>query len=105
VDKVLDSEIKRAREEGSKLVLTNETGAGGRNKLVVTIDANAQGDFTNDWLKNKTITESDNRRIYRFDAETKLLEALKIYIYPEKGKEVLVLEIKDIEYNIDIDYS
>jgi outer membrane lipoprotein-sorting protein len=103
VDKVLDSEIKRAREEGSKLVLTNETGAKGRNKLVVTIDANAQGDFTNDWLKNKYITASNNRRIYRFDAKTKLLEALKIYIYPEKSKEVLVFEIKDIEYNIDID--
>jgi len=103
VDKVLDSEIQRAEDRSSRFTLTNEKGFFGRNKLVLTIDANAQGDFTNDWCKNKYITNSDNRRIYTFDPKTKLLERLKIYIYPSEKQKVLAFEIRQIEYNIDID--
>ncbi|MCJ7730364.1 MAG: hypothetical protein MUO27_10880 [Sedimentisphaerales bacterium] len=99
VDKVLDSEIQRAHEQGSELT----SKAGGRNKLVVTVDAKAQGDFTSDWCRNRSIYESDNRRIYTFDAETKLLEGLEIYIYPSEKQKVLVFEVRKIEYNVDID--
>ena len=105
VDKVLDSEIRLAQVESSELLLTNEKGPDGRNKLVVTIEALAQGDYTNDWLKNKGISDSDNRRIYRFDAQTKLLESLEVYVHTDEGDEndVLVFEITDIEYNLEID--
>jgi hypothetical protein len=99
VDKVLDSEIRLAREQGSELTTKTD----GRNKLVVIVDANAQGDLTNDWLKNKYITASKNRRIYRFDDKTKLLEGLEIYIYPSEKQKLLVFEIRKIEYNVDID--
>jgi outer membrane lipoprotein-sorting protein len=98
VDKVLDSEIQRAHKQGSEL----STKTDGKNKLVVIVDANAQGDLTNDWLKNKYITASKNRRIYRFDDKTKLLEGLEIYIYPSEKQELLVFEVRKIEYNIDI---
>jgi len=99
VDKVLDSEIQRAQKQGSELTTKTD----GKNKLVVIIDANAQGDFANDWSKNKYITTSNNRRIYRFDDKTKLLEGLEIYIYPSEKRKVLVFEVRQIEYNIDID--
>jgi outer membrane lipoprotein-sorting protein len=99
VDKVLDSEIRHAQEQGSELT----SKAGGRNKLVVTVDAKAQGDFTSDWCRNRTIYESDNHRIYTFDAETKLLEGLEIYIYPSEKQKVLIFEVRKIEYNVDID--
>jgi len=103
VDKVLDSEVKLAQQRDSELLLTHEKDANGVDKLVVVVDAFALGDFTNDWCKNTSIVESDNRRIYRFDAETKLLEGLQVYVYPEDGEEVLVFETTDIQYNIDID--
>ena len=104
VDQVLDSEVRLAERQGSELVLSHEQGADGVRKLLVTVEAKAQGDLTNDWLKNKSIIHSDNRRVYRFDAQTKLLEGLQVYVHAEKG-EVLVFEITKIEYNLDIDPS
>jgi outer membrane lipoprotein-sorting protein len=102
VDKVLDSEIKLAQEQGSELLLTHQHGPDGKDKLLVSIEALAQGNFTNDWLKNKSISASDNLRIYTFDAETKLLETLEVYVHTT-GEDVMVLQITDIEYNLDID--
>jgi len=102
VDQLLDNEIKLAQQQGSELILTHEKDEAGNDKLVVTVEAFAQGDFTNDWMKNKSIPESDNRRIYRFDAKTKLLEDLKVYDYTDEN-DVLVFEITEIKYNIDID--
>jgi len=101
VDKVLDGEIRLAQKQGSELLLTHEKGFDGKGKLIVTIEALAQGDFTNDWLKNKSISSSDNLRIYTFDAETKLLKSLEVYVHTEK-EDVLVLQITDIEYNLDL---
>jgi hypothetical protein len=102
VDKILDEELRLATEEGSELLLTHEQGTDGRQKLIVTVEAKAQGDFTNDWCKNTSISESDNYRIYQFDAETKLLEGLEVYVHSH-DEDVLVLEITDIEFNLDID--
>jgi len=104
VDGVLDSEIKRAQQERSELVLSHETGADGRKKLVVTVEAIAKGDFTHDWLRNKSIPASDNYRVYCFDAETKLLETLHVYVHVDDKVEndVLVFEITNIEYNREL---
>lgn len=102
VDKVLDSEVQLAQKQGSELLLTHEKGPDGKDKLLVSVEAKAQGDFTNDWLKNKFICASDNRRIYTFDAETKLLETLEVYVRADRG-DVLVLQISEIKYNLDVD--
>jgi len=102
VNKVLDSEIKLAQEQGSELLLTHSTGLDGKDKLLVSVEALAQGDFTYDWLKNKSIDASDNLRIYTFDAESKLLETLEVYVHTD-GEDVMVLQIADIEYNLEID--
>lgn len=101
-DQVLNREIRLSEEQGSELRLTREKGAGGRRKLIVTVEAKAQGDFTNDWCKNSSISESDNYRIYQFDAETKLLEGLEVYVHAQ-DEDVLVLEVTHIEYNFDIE--
>ena len=102
IDKVLDSEFHLAQKEDSQLSLTHSKGSDGSDKLVVTVEASAKGDFSNDWCKNSSIIESDNRRIYTFDAQTKLLEGLQVYIHA-KQEDVLVFEITDIKYNTDID--
>ena len=53
VDQVLDRQLKLAEKHGSALELTQEEGDDGAPKLVVTVEAVAKGDYTNDWLKNK----------------------------------------------------
>jgi len=102
VDKIIERELQLARQEGSDFELFRETGPDGREKMVVTVTATARGDFTNDYLKNKGFEESDNTRTYTFDAQTSLLEGLDIYINTDQN-DVLVFELTDIEYNIDID--
>jgi len=105
VHKVLDSEFQLAKQQNSELLLTHEKNPDGADKLVVTVEALAQGDFTNDWLKNSGIPQSDNCRIYTFDAKTKLLESLEVYVHTDETDEndILVFEITDIKYNVSID--
>jgi outer membrane lipoprotein-sorting protein len=100
-DKLLEAQLQSAQQNDWELALTHATGEDGRAKVIVTIEAKAEGDFTNDYLKNKAIDQSDNRRVYWFDAQTKLLEGLQVYIHTDK-EDVLVLEIEDIEYNCDL---
>ncbi|UCC31321.1 MAG: zf-HC2 domain-containing protein [Phycisphaerales bacterium] len=102
VDRVLDSELRLAAKNGWDLQLTHEEGSDGAYQLAVTIEADAQGDFTNDWLKNKSIPDSDHRRVFRFDAEHKRLEDLEVWVHGE-DEDVLVLDIEEIIYNPDID--
>jgi hypothetical protein len=98
VHEVLQGELRLAKEQGSDLALHRTAGPGGEPKLHVVVEARAQGDYTHDWCRNKSITASDNRRVYRFDAETKLLEALEVHVHTGSG-DVLVLKITDIRYN------
>jgi len=70
--------------------------------LYVAVTSKAQGNFINDYLKNKSVLESDNRREYLFDNKTKLLKGLKVYLLDNK-KEVLILNIESIEYDTVID--
>lgn len=103
VNRLLDYEMRLAEEQGSELVLKYETGADGAPKLVVEIEAAAQGDYTaSDYSRNSSVSESDNLRVYQFDAETKLLEGLRVYVHTDQ-EDVLVFEITGIEYNVDID--
>lgn len=102
VDKVLESELRMAVDEGSELELRRETSDDGREKLVVVVEAKAQGEYTNDYLRNSSIEDSDNQRVYWFDAETKLLEGLEVYMHTDDG-DVLVLEMVEITYNVEIE--
>lgn len=73
-------------------------------ELRMTIISKAQGNFINDYRKNKSIQESDNRREYTFDSSTKLLKGLKIFII-DGEKETLIVDIVKIDYNIPLDSS
>jgi type II secretory pathway pseudopilin PulG len=101
---ILDSEKRLAQQQGSQISITREEGDDGATKLVLTVEAKAQGDFANDWCKNRTIVESDNRRVYRFDAQSNLLEGLQVYVHAKEG-DVLVFEVTKIEYDTAIDPS
>lgn len=101
-DKLLDMQLQSAQKNGWPLEMTHKAGEDGTDKTVVAVEVKAEGDYANDYLKNKSITDADTRRIYRFDTTTKLLENLQVYIHTP-SKDVLVLEVSQIEYNKEID--
>ena len=73
----------------------------GVDKIVLEVESFANVPV-DDYLRNKFISDSDNLRIYYFDAQTKLLQSLEIYVHVE-DEDVLVFEITDIELNTEID--
>ncbi|MHC4527675.1 MAG: anti-sigma factor family protein, partial [Planctomycetota bacterium] len=104
VNGLLHSELQRAQQrKDAELFMRHET-VDGRELLVLEVDVLAQGDFTNDYLKNKFISKSDHTRVYYFDAESKLLKGFEIYVHAD-GNDVLVFETTDIEYNVAINES
>ncbi len=87
--------------KGWKLNLAEERAADGRTKSIVTIEA--KSDLPdNDYLKNQQFDYSDTRRVYRFDAQSGLLEAVQIYLTRSSG-DVLIFEVNQIDYNQPID--
>ena len=46
------------------------------NTITLTIKAKANGDFTNNYMLNSSIPESDNRRVYTFDTGDKTAEII-----------------------------
>ncbi len=65
---------------------------------MLVITRKAQGDFTNDWLKNKAIDYADHTRVYRFDAVTKLPISLEVVV-DKGGRNISVLELTRFTYN------
>jgi hypothetical protein len=95
--KIFEKELSNLNDPDSKVEIT-ETSEG----IQMNISSKAKGNFLNDYLKNKSITQSDNRRDYIFDRITKLLKSLKIYII-ENGKETLILETISVDFNVPVD--
>jgi outer membrane lipoprotein-sorting protein len=97
----ISNELNNATAKGWKLNLAVEQGADGRTKSVVTVQA--KSDLPdNDYLKNQQFDYADTRRVYRFDAQSGLLEAVQIYLTRNSG-DVLIFEVDQIDYNQAID--
>ena len=102
---LFESERKVAEHSNSIVRVTTEVGADDRKKTILTISANAQGDFSeSNHRKNTSIIESDNIRIYTFDTETSRCEGMQVYIRTERGN-VLVFETANIQYNAPLKLS
>jgi hypothetical protein len=101
ISNAITNELKNAAAHGWKLDLTEERGADGRKKAIVTVHAKS-GLPDDDYMKNKFIGVSDTRRVYRFDAQSDLLEAVQIYLVRPPG-EVLIFDLGQIDYNQPID--
>lgn len=87
---LLEEEQAAAREGGTVM----ET----QGVRTLTVRRKAQGDFTNAWARNKSIQESDNTCIYRFDSASRRLEGVQVNITVD-GREVTVLELTGFRYN------
>lgn len=94
---ILEKE-KAAAEKGNGKYRIRETDS----EIHLTIEAKAQGKFTNNYLLNSSVEESDNRREYIFDRETGLIRSLKVFVL-EKNRETLVIETTGIIYNAPVD--
>jgi hypothetical protein len=100
VKDLVDEELKSALAKGWDLKLAHDD-SGGVKKLLVTIEAKAE-EYDKPELKNNYVDTSDTRRVYSFDAATKRLEAIRIYLH-EKDKEELIFEADNIEYDKPMD--
>lgn len=97
----ISTELKTARAKGWKVSVAKKTGADGRSKSVVTVMVKS-GLPKSDYSKNSFIDEADTRRVYRFDAQSKLLESVQIYLARTNG-EVQIFDLSQIDYNEPID--
>ena len=97
----ISNELHNAQAKGWKLDTSEETAADARVKSIVTIHAKS-GIAENDYLKNSFFDNTDTRRVYRFDAQTKLLEAVQFYLVRPSG-ETLIFDLNQIDYNQPID--
>jgi hypothetical protein len=96
-DRVLQSELLSARQGKSQATLTNPTDRAS-HETMLRVARRAEGDLTNDWLRNKSVLESDHTCVYRFDAPTNRLAGLQVLVH-SGGQDVPVFEITNIVYN------
>jgi outer membrane lipoprotein-sorting protein len=101
LSKTLENELSAIKAHGWPMTLTQEQGADGKSKSVITVEAKS-GLLTGDYLKNMFFGSADTRRVYRFDDESELLESVNIYVHSDSG-EKLVFELDEIDYNQPID--
>ena len=81
----ISNELRHAQAQGWKLGLTEETGADGRLKSIVTVHAKC-GLPDDDYTQNKFLHDADTRRVYRFDAQSERLEAVQIYLVQQRQR-------------------
>lgn len=104
-DTLFERESEATNDPDSTVTIATKIGSDGRKKTILTISAKAKGDFSeSDYAKNKSIIESDNVRIYTFDAEASRCESVQVYVRTEHGI-VLVFETTRIEYDIPLNAS
>jgi hypothetical protein len=95
-DRVLQTELQAARQGKSHAAVAAV--APGSPETLLRVTRRAEGDFTNDWLKNKSLSASDHTRVYHFDTATSRLTGLQILVH-NGGQDVPVFEIASIRYN------
>jgi hypothetical protein len=90
---LMDRELNAARAGSSSARLAEQDG-----HFTLTVQRAASAPVRADWLFNKTVSTSDNTRVYRFDAATKRLESMQVVLNGAAG-DVPVFEIASIRYN------
>lgn len=68
------------------------------DEITLTVHASPSGDFSNPYMLNASISESENMRRYVFDSDTKHLKSASISVLHD-NRETEVLRISSIFYN------
>lgn len=90
---IVENELAAARQGAAQATVSESNGV-----TTVALRRQAQGNFANDWAKNKSIPESDHTCVYRFDSGSKLLEGVQIVV-SVASVDVVVAEFTDFRYN------
>ncbi|MEI6875003.1 MAG: hypothetical protein WCL50_07720, partial [Spirochaetota bacterium] len=91
-EKILKNEKAFADKHKAKYTIEKTA-----TETILTVKAKAVGSFQNTYNLNKSIPESNNRRVYHFDKQTNRLLSLEVFI-EDNGKDVLVLKVNNVEY-------
>lgn len=103
IDTLFIHEQEAARMGGAQVSLKGEADATGAPVLVLTINSKNQGDYSqSNYMKNRSLWDSDNIRVYTFHATTHQLQSMHVYMEVE-GAKILVFEITAIQYDVEID--
>ena len=103
VHDLLDNELEKAKNNPDRAITLSFEEVDGIEKIILEVEI-APDIPEDDYLRNKFIQDSDHVKVYRFDAQTELLEALQVYVHTA-DEDVLIFEVTDIEYNMEIDDS
>jgi hypothetical protein len=101
VQGLLDNELQKAKNIPDRAISLRREEVDRRDKIVLEVDITTDVP-EDDYLRNKFIQDSDHVKVYQFDAQTELLEALQVYVHTA-DEDVLIFEVTDIEYNVEID--
>jgi hypothetical protein len=101
LNKTLENELTAIKARGWPVTLTQQQGADGKAKSVVSVEAKS-GLGTGDYLNNKFFSTANTRRVYQFDNASELLESVQIYLHSDAG-EKLVFNLEAIDCNQPID--
>jgi outer membrane lipoprotein-sorting protein len=101
LDKVMAREARNASEHPAEFTSSRQRSDDGREKVIVAVEVPSRVPET-DYSRDKSIKDSDHLKVYQFDAESKLLENVEIYIH-HKGQDVLVFRLVKAEYNVDFE--
>lgn len=93
--KILEMELKNCKENNKSKYKVKQNG----EEIILTIQTPAQGTFENPYLLNKSITESENKRLYVIDATTNRLKRVTVSVISGK-REIEVVKVDSINYSI-----
>lgn len=97
----LGDDLRSALATDGELKLVDQKDEADSGRVTVVVDVRSKLK-DGDYVKNKFLSNSDNRRVYHFDRKSGRLEGLEIHLR-EKDREVLIFEVSQIEYNQPID--
>ena len=92
-ENVLESELQSAMSEsGARHEIAKRNG-----EFVLTVHSMPDGDFTNPYVLNTSVKESENIRRYVLDAKNYHLKSSTVAIVID-GKEIEILRVTDVDY-------
>jgi hypothetical protein len=94
---ILTRELSAIRAGMSNPGMDEKTGSDGKIKAIISIES-LPNLPPHDYMKNRIFHATDTRREYTFDAQSDMLESIRIYALAPAGRK-LIFETMRIDYN------
>ena len=91
---ILESELQNCISNSNAEYKVSKSGS----EIILTVHAEALGNFDNPYLLNSSISESENVRRYIIDSNSKELKSATVSVL-SGGREIVVLKVMSINYN------